>query len=303
VIKKYFFVAVVQLIGLCGHGQNLPDSIAITVNTYVNDYNGGDTIYESTHLVIKHEGSKYKLGAKVIGKNKISQLLNAIVRDSRFDNTLSSFDIDSAWIKKNPNELLKLYSNKNDLEWNEQQIQFIHKQLTTVKYYQDELNRYLSSGCCYTMHQNYRTEHGIKIYSDGKLTNEVESRRRVYGFLLPWTDQSGTTHFTYEIESVLSDIMALRNERRPPMNGDKLLKYLVNQIVDYNMSTLYKLSAYSFQKEIDELKSDFDVKSFEEVYGRGRYIWNEPKVIKVELKNQFMKDNVSLKFMATVLKR
>jgi hypothetical protein len=81
------------------------------------------------------------------------------------------------------------------------------------------------------------------------------------------------------------------------LKRSKLLKYLVNKIVDNNMQSLYKLSAYSYQKEIEELKTDFDIISFEEVYGRGRYIWDEPKTMRVVLKNQLMLNNVSLIFL------
>lgn len=73
----------------------------------------------------------------------------------------------------------------------------------------------------------------------------------------------------------------------------------MNKIVDYYKPSLYKLSAYSYKKEIDELNSDFKVVSFEEVYGRGRYIWNEPKTMKVVLKNKLMYDNVNLVYLAS----
>ena len=65
------------------------------------------------------------------------------------------------------------------------------------------------------------------------------------------------------------------------------------------MPTLYKYSAYSYKPEIDELKTDFEIISFEEVYGRGRYIWDEPKTMKVVLKTQSMLNNINLAFLAS----
>jgi hypothetical protein len=60
------------------------------------------------------------------------------------------------------------------------------------------------------------------------------------------------------------------------------------------------LSAYSYKKEIDELNSDFQVVSTEEVYGRGRYIWDEPKTMKIVLKNNQMLNNMHLVFMNSI---
>jgi hypothetical protein len=57
------------------------------------------------------------------------------------------------------------------------------------------------------------------------------------------------------------------------------------------------LSAYSYEKEISELSTDFKIISSEEVYGRGRYIWDEPKTIKITLKNKYMLPNVYLQFL------
>ena len=83
------------------------------------------------------------------------------------------------------------------------------------------------------------------------------------------------------------------------MAGRKLQKYFVNNIVDAYMPSLYQLAASSFQKEMDELKTDFFVLSSEEVYGRGRYILNEPLTMKIVLHNNLMADNVRLVFLAS----
>jgi hypothetical protein len=59
------------------------------------------------------------------------------------------------------------------------------------------------------------------------------------------------------------------------------------------------LTPYSYQTEINELQSDFQIISFEEVYGRGRYIWDEPKTMKITLKTDEMLPNVYLQFLAS----
>jgi len=47
------------------------------------------------------------------------------------------------------------------------------------------------------------------------------------------------------------------------------------------MPSLYELSAYSYQKEIEELKSDFEIISFEKFTGEGATFWNEPKTMRI----------------------
>jgi hypothetical protein len=163
--------------------------------------------------------------------------------------------------------------------------------------YNKELDYYLSSGCCYTMHSSYKNEYIIKFYNKETISNEIKSRKYVWGYKMPWTNVSGDKIYNYSIETSLKSIISSNEKTKELLKGSKLLKYLVNKIVDNNMQSLYKLSAYSYQKEIEELKTDFDIISFEEVYGRGRYIWDEPKTMRVVLKNQLMLNNVSLIFL------
>ena len=149
------------------------------------------------------------------------------------------------------------------------------------------------------MHNSYKNEFIVKFYSKGTISNEVKSRKYVWGYKMPWTNQSGDTLYNFSIETKLNDILSTKEKLKAPLKGEKLQKYLVNKIIDNYMPWLYKLSAYSYKKEIDELKSDFKVVSFEEIYGRGRYIWNEPKTMKIVLKNKLMYDNVNLVFLAS----
>jgi len=149
------------------------------------------------------------------------------------------------------------------------------------------------------MHNSYKNEFIVKFYNKGAISNEVKSRKYVWGYKMPWTNQTGETIYNYNIETTLKDILSTKENLKALLTGAKLQKYLVNRIIDGYMSSLYKLSAYSYQKEIDELTTDFKVVSFEEVYGRGRYIWNETKTMKIVLKNNLMYDNVNLVFLAS----
>jgi hypothetical protein len=289
-----------QIIFFSASGQSLPDSITIITNTYVGSFSGdSDTLYGTKRSSIIRKSDSYRYNGKSLSKSKVEALLSKLTNLTVLDNSLTRYGIDTAWIKKNPSEVLKLYSDKKRVEWNPQQREFIYKQLTNIKNYQDEFNRYLSSGCCYTMHQSYRHETEIGVYKNDKLINKIVSRKHVWGFVMPWTNLSERTIYDYGIEDDIKNITSINTKGKAPMKGDKLLKYLVNKIVDYNMPSLYKYSPYSYLKEIEELKADFEIISFEEVYGRGRYIWNDPKTMKVVLRNQMMLNSVTLNFFAS----
>ncbi|NNV54257.1 hypothetical protein [Limnovirga soli] len=280
-------------------GQTPPDSVVITINTYVNNFSDSDNIYHTDNFPIILDGKKYFLNDDRIAKSKILELLNELTNPGNTNNSLAKYELDTNWIKSNPANLLSLYSDRNRIDWNEQQKEFIFKKLTDLSFYNEELNDLLLSGQGYTMHHRYKNEYLIKFYNNGIISNEIKSRKYVWGYKMPWLNQSGDTLYNFNIETKLKDILSTKEKLKAPLKGEKLQKYLVNKIIDNNMASLYKLSAYSYQNEINELKSDFSVVSFEEVYGRGRYIWDEPKTMKIVLKNNLMYDNVSLVFLAS----
>lgn len=148
------------------------------------------------------------------------------------------------------------------------------------------------------MHHSYKDAYTIHVFNDGDLTNYLTSRKHVWGFWMPWINSAGDTIYNDELEKKLRTVLKLK-KRKTVLKGNPLLKSLVKDIVDNNMQALYKLSAYSYRNEIEELKDDFELISYEEVYGRGRYIWNEPKTFKVVLKNDKMLPNIYLNFMAS----
>ena len=273
--------------------------VVITNNTYVNNFFGSDKVYRTDSYTIILKGTSYFLKDNRISKKKILGLLTELTKPNNTDNSLAKYEIDTNWIKNNPTVLLSLYSDKNSVDWNEQQKDFIFKKLTDLSIYKEELNDYLSSGCSYTMHNSYKNELIVKFYSKGAISNEIKSRKYVWGYKMPWINQSGDTLYNFNIETKLKDILSTKEKLNAPLKGEKLQKYLVNKIIYNYMSSLYKLSAFSYEKEIDELKTDFKIVSFEEVSGRGRYIWNEPKTMKIVLKNKLMYDNVNLVFLVS----
>jgi hypothetical protein len=292
-------LALILLTSFSAIGQSLPDSIIIIKNTYVNNFTENDILYQTDRFSIINKGNSYSLSDKRISKTKIQDLLSAIKDHSNTDNSLAKYQIDTNWIKNNPTELLSYYSNRERFEWNEKQKEFIYKELANLDNYREGLTYYLSSGCCYSMHSSYKNEYIVQVFFKEKITEEIKSRKYVWGYKMPWTGQLGNMFFNYNIEAVLAKILDTKEKKKEPLKGNKLLDYLVNRIVDNNMNTLYVLSAHTYVKEIEELKSDFEILSCNEVQGRGRYIWNEPATMRIRLKNNYMLNNVNIVFLTS----
>ena len=290
---------ILLLTSLSAVGQTLPDSIVIISNTYVNNLYGSDNIYRTDNYSIILEGKNYFLKGDRIAKSKILSLLVELTNQNNADNSLAKYGIDTNWIKNNPAKLLSIYFDNKRIQWNEQQKQFIFKELTNLANYNTVLNYYQSSGNNYTMHNSYKSEFIIKFYNKEKISNQIKSRKYVWGYKMPWTNLSGDLIFNYNIEIKLNNIILIKEKTKETLENKRLLKYLVNKIVDNYMPTLYIYSAYTYKPKIEELKTDFEIISFEEIYGRGRYIWDEPKTIKVVLKNPSMHNNINLVFLAS----
>jgi hypothetical protein len=143
----------------------------------------------------------------------------------------------------------------------------------------------------------YSSEYIISLYNKHDLINIFATRKYTSGYYFPYKDQSGRVVYNYKIDKQLNTLFRQKIKIAEPFKGNDLLKYIVNKIVENNMQCLYKLSAYSYEKEISELSPEFKIISSEEVYGRGRYIWDEPKTIKITLKNKYMLPNVYLQFL------
>lgn len=284
------------------YGQTFShDSIVIYKNTYVASFflNDVEKLYHTDTYLIKSQNGKYFINGQQLSEWKIKKLLSAIDAENNSDNSLSKYHIDTNWIKQHPDELVSSYKNKKDFTWNDKQKEYIYDKLTNIENYNKALAEYLSDGSSYTMHNSYKYEYIVKQFSNGKTTSEIKSRKYVWGYVMPWTNQFGESIYNYNIELAISEILNTKEKKKYPPDGKSLQNLLVSKIIENNQSELYQLSPYSYLKEIEELKSDFDILSFNEVQGRGRYIWNESSVMRIRLKNKYMLDNVTLVFMAS----
>lgn len=273
-----FFLLIYQF----GFSQNIKKEVYLVHNLYASGFDNDEYLYSTDSIQIKNN-------------RKTSDLLNAISNVQTVDNIFTNSKIDTLKILNNPLELIKKYK-RSKVDWNQEQQDFIEPKLQDLKNYKKYYLDYLNNGCCITMHQRYRDEYQIRIFENNLLVNEITSRKSIGGFKIPWTNSlTGTKNYNFEIENIILDL----RKRPKPLKGNKLQKYLANKIIDYNITKLYELSAYTYYKEIKELDTEFDIKYFGEVYGRGRYIWDEPQTFKIKLHNDKMLPNVNLIFMSS----
>jgi len=302
-MKKITSILILTIFSFTIKGQSIPEKIIVVRNTYQSQYySDKEDIYRSDTIVLT-------------SKRKISKLSTELLKFDSEEQILEKVGIDTNFILNNPNELLKLYNGDNKIDWNHKQKEFIFEKLTDINAYKSGLNEYISSYTNKPYHRfpkflkfhrvaicgmgmpTYRYEYVILLYSKNDITNIFKSRKSTSGYNFPYKDQSNRVVYNYKIDKQLNKLFKQKIKADEPIKGNELLKYIVNQIIESNMRELYKLSAYSFEKEISELSTDFKIVSSEEVYGRGRYIWAEPKTIKITLKNKYMLPNVYLQFL------
>ncbi len=286
--------------------QTLPDKIVIIKNIYQNQYfSKNEEIFKSDTIVLSN-------------KKKINNLYTQLVRFDKEEQLLNRLGIDTTFTQNSPDKLLKGFNdnNKSKFDWNQKQKEFIFKKLTDINVYKSELNEYLYRYNLYSTYHHfpkffkshrisycgmgtpiYNREYLILLYNKKDISDIFTSRKCPSGFNTPYKNRSNRATYDFKIDLLLNKLFKQKINLDKLLKGDDLLKYIVNQIIRNNTKELYKLSAYSFEKEISELSTDFDIISSEEVYGRGRYIWDEPKTIKVSLKNKYMLPNVYLQFL------
>lgn len=282
----YKLILSIFLISSLGFCQNSNKEITIVHNLYASGFDSNEYLYSTDTIKIKNNSKSYSL-------------LNAISNFKSKNDIFLNSGIDTLKIKNNPLELIHSYK-KSKLSWNNKQLEFIKPKLQDIENYKNYYSEYLNIGCCITMHHRYRDEFKIRVYKGDILETEIISRKSRAGIKAPWTNSlTRTKNYNLDIENILLDIIDFPEKAYKPLKKKRLRKYLVNKIIDLNLKKLYELSAYSYHKEIKELETEFEVKKITEVYGRGRYVWDEPKVIKITLQNDHFLPNVYFQFLAS----
>ncbi|MFB3388728.1 hypothetical protein [Flavobacterium sp. LAR06] len=283
-VKKNLLLLLI--ISFSAKSQDLAEKIVISKITYVNQFDDTDKEFKTERKVIKNQKA-------------IKNLLLELQKVDDTTQLLSKFKIDTNYIKNNPEKLLSLYNSEPEIAWNQEQKEYIFKVLKNIDLYKKQLNEYLSNGCCYGMHNSYRNQFVIEIFQNTQSKKTFKSRKYVWSYAMPFENDNKDLIYNFEIEKILNEVFNTKSKIQKPLEGNELLKYLVNNIIRNNDDALYKLSAYTYSKEINELKSDFNILSFGEMYAFGRYIGHGTKTFKIKLKNAKMLPNVYLQFLVT----
>lgn len=274
------------VISLTAKSQDLAEKIVVSKITYVYQFDGTDKEFKTEKNVIKNQKA-------------IKNLLLELQKVDDTTQLLSRFKIDVNYIKNNPEKLLSLYNNEPEIAWNQEQKEYIFKVLKNIELYKTQLDEYLSNGCCYTMHNSYRSQFVIEVYKNAWSKNTFKSRKHIWSYAMPFEDDNKNLIYNFEIEKIVNKVFNTKSKIQKPLEGNELMKYLVNKIIRNNDQELYKLSAYTYVKEINELKTDFNILSFGEMNAFGKYIGYESKTFRITLKSTKMLPNVYLKFLAS----
>lgn len=261
-------------------------SVKIRYNLYVSNIDGNDSLYRTSQINIK--------------KSKgVDQLISELKKRKSFNQIFAETRIDSTVIRQNPKYLLKYYDSKY-IGWNTKQVDYISDKLSQLDTYKKYFKKYLEDDCCYHMHDSYRNEYIIQVFENGDLIDTYTSRKSLRNSKkIPWTNINNELNYNPLVDKIFFDLIGNKKQYQEIMVNDELTKYLVTKIIDFNKSTLYELSAYDYIDELNELKSDFEILKIGEVYGRGRYIWNEPKTFYARLTNSSMLPQINIMFLAT----
>lgn len=273
-----FFISVVSAQTRSGY------YVEIVRKLYVSDFEGNDSLYSSDKFIIKD-------------KPKIGKLVKALNLNKSLHDVFLDSGIDTVTIKSNPKSLIKYY-NEGDLRWNTQQVDFISEKLGDISVYKKYFYEYLSRGAGVTMHQRYKDLIILTLYDGANVVGTFTSRKSLPGTRkIPWENNKKELNYNPDIDEYFYQFTGVPHYIET-IRKSKLTKQFVNQIVNYYNPILYDLSAYDYLKEIQELSPEFEIKKFGEVYGRGRYIWNQDKTFYVRLHNKQMSPNIDLMFLA-----
>jgi len=281
-------VQIIILILLSGNllSQNTKNHIEVIYNLYATDFDNNEYLYKSNEI-------------KINNTEKVNKLITELNHFKSVNQLFAETKIDTTFIREKPEKLIRYYNNSY-IDWNEKQIEFISEKLSQLKTYKDNFEDYLNSGCCVHMHQRYRDEYVIKVFENNILTDTYKSRKsRPNTRKIPWKNNDNLVNFNLNIDKTLFNAIGNTKKYQKILGRKKLTKYLVKEIIDYHSPTLYKLSAFDYYNELNELKSDFEILNTGEMSGGGRYIWNEKKTYYARLTNSIMMERINIMFLVT----
>lgn len=109
--------------------HTFPDKIKIVQNTYKHSLYNVELYYSDTIVLTN--------------KRKISKLFTELKKYDHEEQLLEKFEIDTAFIRNNLDEVLSLYDGKNTYDRNEKEL--IFEKLNNVSVCYEELSNYITN--------------------------------------------------------------------------------------------------------------------------------------------------------------
>lgn len=292
--------------------QELPNRIIINKSEKIGSNSWNFSYYDNVEYELRKEKNTYSLyrddsikhdiyykknesekKLRLIKKVPIEQVSNLIceIYNPNYDSlSFSILGIDTNYIKKNTRKYLKKVKVRTYYKkLSKEEIEYSKKELKNIENYNTALIKYLYRG--------YRYPDDIEPSSTIDLEyNDTIIKLERYG-IIPW-EFSNTPKKTFNInisESLLKifeDKIFVDDFLK---DKDQLIEILLKNYVVHKINDdLKNISYKQFNKEINELKKEFQILNIEEEEGSSRYYDTGHQMFKIELKNSLMQDNVYL---------
>ncbi|KOS06324.1 hypothetical protein AM493_09970 [Flavobacterium akiainvivens] len=281
-IKKAFFLLLFCFGAM--QAQTLPDSIAITVQTFETPVSGPEIISWQGKLVFYNQNGKFTSKDKKakISKKKVLKLVEAIDRNMTFDEHFKNVGIDTVTIKNKPQKLLN-----QTFEWTPAQRNFILPLLGDIKNYKPiyEEDFYTGPDFQLTPDNRFKSQVTAMLYEKGVARGVTTNKSRT-GYALPWVTTDGRENFNPALKKALADIIG--SSVYVP-SGKDLTRYIADVIIAGNAYHLKELAAETYATDIDHLRETFTVVKALSL-GNNQY--------GIRLRTEAMLPNVSIDFYA-----
>jgi len=289
-----------------------PDSIVILDNSwaFLNSFhyeyhlvnNGKKFILYQTYKHTrdnkgdKESNKKRKIGTVSYGKiNALTSALN----DTNFSQlTPDNFGYNRQWIIKNNERLFGFVKKERD-HWTAEQITFVKQQLSNYDNYQKAINSVVGQEGIYIIAKDGGTGFEATFYYKDNKTINVTADENPFG--MPWSIDSKKS-YNPSIPKLFSEILpanrAFNNSRFNSFNY--LMPELSRTIFDdICVNKMNELAALEFLKEINELKTKYNIINASEYGYRDGYISGMKQVIKIKLHDSTMLENLYIDLYLT----
>ncbi len=287
----------------------LPDSIHIIDKSfsYLDSYSYEYVLLKSSnHYTIYQIYSSVTDNGKTIISSKrkrltyisisdVEKVVTALNDTSYRTLNLANFGYSRESLATNQDSLWSYVKDKYK-HWTDIQKQFVMSELLNVDNYNKALRRVVLGEGYIPISKHSGSEFKLKFYYSGE-TVEVIASENLFG--LPWKTPSLDIFNTY-VANIISKILPENksfNRERFKKATNNILNILARQIYDDECSSnVERLAPLAFAKEISELEPYFKIIASKEFPYYGRYIKSDSQTFRITLKNDLMKQGVSMQY-------